>query len=96
MHHFTKEADAVNDWLRLIVKRCSMLRCLQSILSGTILVLWTTMAMGEPLQPGQVAVSVDGGNNLREFGGPDYAQAKILGSRRLGARAAPGWELDQR
>jgi hypothetical protein len=84
MPHFTMEGDAVNDWLRLFVKRCSMLRCMQSMFSCTILVLWTTMAMGETLQPGQVAVSVDGGNNLREFGGPDYAQAKILGTLEAG------------
>lgn len=39
-----------------------------------------TVAWGQALQPGQVAVSVDNGNNLRAAGGRDHKTARILGT----------------
>ncbi|EHJ47339.1 SH3 type 3 domain protein [Solidesulfovibrio carbinoliphilus subsp. oakridgensis] len=42
--------------------------------------LLTTFAWGQPLRPGQVAVSVDNGNNLRTAGGRDHKTARILGT----------------
>lgn len=39
-----------------------------------------TVAWGQLFQPGQVAVSVDNGNNLRAAGGRDHKTARILGT----------------
>ena len=44
------------------------------------LLLAATVAWGQALQPGQVAVSVDNGNNLRAAGGRDSKTARILGT----------------
>jgi hypothetical protein len=46
--------------------------------------LCAAAALGQPLGPGQVAVCVDNGNNLRAFGGADYKNAAILGTLNAG------------
>lgn len=49
-------------------------------LGAAALFFWmaASLAMAQGLAPGQVAVCLDDGNNMREFGGPNYKDAKIL------------------
>jgi hypothetical protein len=54
--------------------------CRVSLPAAFLVLLCAAAAPGQGLVPGKVAVCVDNGNNLREFGGPNYKNAAILGT----------------